>query len=203
MSAREHFRVAANTNPKSLSSSILWMLKDNEDEPLTLRSISAAAVNQLIKGISIARGTRLRKNERDLITRLSMEGIEIDGQIRTTVIANISRLSPNMLLPAPEVPKEKLIKIGNATPPNKLTGSILYNLMTQGFVCTSTIGAGALNQAVKAIAAVTNIKKAADIVIRPWFEDIELEEPGQPNKITTSLLVLIQPLYPSQLSIDL
>ena len=70
----------------------------------------------------------------------------------------------------------EVLKISATTNPNKAAGAIALYIKEQGEVEIQAVGAGAVNQAVKAIAIARTfvIVNGIDLVCVPNFRDIEL-----------------------------
>ena len=69
------------------------------------------------------------------------------------------------------------LKAGAKTNPNSLAGAIAGLIREEGRVEIQTIGAGALNQAVKAVAIARGFVAPSgyDLIIIPAFEDIDID----------------------------
>lgn len=69
------------------------------------------------------------------------------------------------------------LKAGAKTNPSSLAGAIAGLIREEGRVEIQTIGAGALNQAIKAVAIARGFVAPSgyDLVIIPAFEDIEID----------------------------
>ena len=70
----------------------------------------------------------------------------------------------------------ELLKVGAKSSPNAVAGAIAGIMREQGSVCIQIIGAGALNQAVKAIAIAASFleEDGIDPICIPTFHDIEI-----------------------------
>lgn len=82
-----------------------------------------------------------------------------------------------------------LLKVSARSSPNSVAGAIAGILREQGHVSVQVIGAGALNQAVKAIAIARSFVAAdgIDPVCIPSFQDIDIE-----GESRTALRLLIE-----------
>ncbi|NLY55162.1 MAG: stage V sporulation protein S [Firmicutes bacterium] len=78
----EILKVSAKSNPKALAGAIAALVR--QEGRAELQAIGAAAVNQSIKAISIARGY-VAPNGIDLVAIPSFNEIEIDGERRTAI----------------------------------------------------------------------------------------------------------------------
>lgn len=82
------------------------------------------------------------------------------------------------------------LKVASRSKPNKVAGAIAEVIRERGEVELQTIGAGALNQAIKAIAIARGYLAPGgiDIVCTPAFADCEIG--GKPR---TAIKLLVQP----------
>jgi len=78
----ETLKVSANSVPKSVAGAIAAVVRTNE--PVGVVTIGAAAVNQAVKSIAIARGY-VAPNGIDLVCVPAFEQIEIDGESKTSI----------------------------------------------------------------------------------------------------------------------
>jgi len=78
----ETLKVSANSVPKSVAGAIAAVVRNNE--PVGVVTIGAAAVNQAVKSIAIARGY-VAPNGIDLVCVPAFEQIEIDGESKTSI----------------------------------------------------------------------------------------------------------------------
>jgi stage V sporulation protein S len=69
-----------------------------------------------------------------------------------------------------------VLKVSAKSSPNACAGAVAGILREQGVVCIQVIGAGALNQAVKAIAIARSFvsEEGIDPVCIPMFHDVEI-----------------------------
>lgn len=72
--------------------------------------------------------------------------------------------------------KVTILKVGSTSDPNKVAGAIAGSIREDGTAMVRTIGAGALNQAIKAIAIATVFLKDGGIklCVRPIFTDLSV-----------------------------
>lgn len=70
----------------------------------------------------------------------------------------------------------KLLKVSSTSKPNSVAGAIAGIIRTESAVQIQTIGAGALNQTIKAIAIARGYiaPTGKEIVCIPFFKDIEV-----------------------------
>lgn len=78
----ETLKVSANSVPKSVAGAIAAIARNNE--PVEIVTIGAAAINQAVKSIAIARGY-VAPNGIDLICIPAFAQIEIDGESKTSI----------------------------------------------------------------------------------------------------------------------
>ena len=83
-----------------------------------------------------------------------------------------------------------LLRVSAKSNPNAVAGALAGVIREKGIVEVQTIGAGALNQAIKAIAIARGFltPSGKDIVCRPSFNDIIVE--GQER---TAIRLLVEP----------
>ena len=72
---------------------------------------------------------------------------------------------------------EITLKVANSSNPNSVAGAIAKNIEEGKEVELSSVGAGAVNQAVKAIAIARGFvsPQGIDLVAKPGFEDVQIE----------------------------
>lgn len=70
-----------------------------------------------------------------------------------------------------------LLKVSARSSPNSVAGAIAGVIREQGSVQVQVIGAGALNQAIKAVAVARSFlePEGVDIVCVPMFQDIDID----------------------------
>ncbi len=76
------FKVANQSNPKSIAGAIARSLEDNEE--VKLEAVGAGAVNQAVKAVAIARGF-VAPSGQDLICTPGFFDLEIGGEERTGI----------------------------------------------------------------------------------------------------------------------
>ncbi len=81
-------KVAANSRPPAVAGAIAGIVRENKQP--TIQAIGAAAVNQAIKAIAIARGY-LEEEQIDIVCIPSFSDLTIDGQERTAIKIEIQR----------------------------------------------------------------------------------------------------------------
>lgn len=75
-------KVSADSKPKSVAGAIAAVVR--ESQSVEMQAVGAAAVNQAVKSIAIARGY-LAPNGIDLVCIPAFAEIEIDGEQRTAI----------------------------------------------------------------------------------------------------------------------
>jgi stage V sporulation protein S len=78
----ESLKVASNSNPKAVAGALAGVIR--EKGKVELQAIGAAAVNQAIKAIAIARGY-ISPSGVDLICVPAFTDIDIEGEERTAI----------------------------------------------------------------------------------------------------------------------
>lgn len=78
----ENLKVSANSQPKMVAGAIAGIIRN--DDIAEIEAIGAAAVNQAVKSIAIARGY-VAPNGIDIVSKPAFSQIEIDGQMRTSI----------------------------------------------------------------------------------------------------------------------
>ena len=173
-------KVGSNTNPRDVASQIAAQARAAVDCP-TLQCIGPSATNQAIKAISIAR-TYLAKSDASGQTAhpdviVYPEFVKLDaaqhddaGQplsaIQLTLCKRVRRTS---------VDKEgRSLKVSSNTEAKALAGAIASCTREGSRVELTAIGAGSVNQAIKAIAIARQYveEEAIDLCCRPKFVEI-------------------------------
>jgi stage V sporulation protein S len=83
----------------------------------------------------------------------------------------------------------KLLKVSSSSKPNSVAGAIAGMIRTNSRVQVQTIGAGALNQAVKGIAIARGFiaPTGQELVCVPFFKDIEVN-----GEVKTAIVLTIE-----------
>ncbi|MCL2349924.1 MAG: stage V sporulation protein S [Defluviitaleaceae bacterium] len=84
----ETLKVSANSIPKNVAGAIAAVVRNGE--AVEIMTIGAAAVNQAVKSIAIARGY-VAPNGIDLVCVPAFAEIELDGKSRTSMKFQIER----------------------------------------------------------------------------------------------------------------
>lgn len=82
-----------------------------------------------------------------------------------------------------------VLKVASSSNPSSVAGALVKNMQEGKDVELLAVGAGAVNQAVKAVAIARGYvsPQGVDITIKPGFEDVEIEG----NKKTAVKLIVI------------
>jgi len=82
-----------------------------------------------------------------------------------------------------------VLKVASSSNPSSVAGALVKNMQEGKDVELLAVGAGAINQAVKAVAIARGYvsPQGVDITIKPGFEDVEIEG----NKKTAVKLIVI------------
>ena len=85
------------------------------------------------------------------------------------------------------------LRVSAKSKPNTVAGAIAGVVRDKGLVEVQTVGAGALNQAIKAIAIARGFVAPAgiDLICTPSFSDIEIDGAER-----TAIRLLVQPRHP-------
>ena len=83
----------------------------------------------------------------------------------------------------------KLLKVSSTSKPNSVAGAIAGMIRTEKRVQVQTIGAGALNQAVKGIAIARGFiaPTGQELICVPFFKDIEVN-----GEVKTAIVLTIE-----------
>lgn len=83
----------------------------------------------------------------------------------------------------------EVLKVSAKSDPNAIAGAIAGVIRGKGAVETHTIGAGALNQAVKALAIARGfLSPSVDLIFRPAFTNLEVD-----GRERTGIRLMIEP----------
>ena len=172
-------KVGSNTNPRDVASQIAAQGRAAVDCP-TLQAIGPSATNQAIKSVSIAR-TYLAKTDAsgqsahpDLV--VYPEFIKLDSsQVDEGNALSALQLSICKRARRTSVDKEgRSLKVSSSTEAKSLAGAIASCTREGSRVELTAIGAGSVNQAIKAIAIARQYveEEAIDLCFRPEFVEI-------------------------------
>lgn len=86
MNNNKEIKVSAKSPVQSLAHSIVLFIESGDD--VTLRAIGASSVNQMYKGITVARGTLASKGK-DLYIKPGFDGVVENGEDKTVMVAHL------------------------------------------------------------------------------------------------------------------
>jgi len=78
----ETLKVSSKSEPKSVAGAIAAILRNGE--PVEINAIGAAAVNQVVKSIAVARGY-VAPNGIDMVCIPAFAQLEVDGKEKTSI----------------------------------------------------------------------------------------------------------------------
>ena len=83
----------------------------------------------------------------------------------------------------------KLLKVSSTSKPNSVAGAIAGIIRTENKVQIQTIGAGALNQTIKAIAIARGYiaPTGQDLICVPFFRDIDVN-----GEVKTAIVITVE-----------
>jgi len=83
-----------------------------------------------------------------------------------------------------------VLKVASSSNPSSVAGAVVKNMQEGKDVELLAVGAGALNQAVKAVAIARGYvsPQGVDITIKPGFEDVSIEDT---KKTAIKLIVIV------------
>ncbi len=79
-------RVSSTTKPNSIAGAIAGIIR--EDGRVQIQTIGAAALNQTIKGIAIARGY-IAPTGNEIVCVPFFKDIEVNGEIKTAIVLTV------------------------------------------------------------------------------------------------------------------
>jgi len=93
------------------------------------------------------------------------------------VVADTKGDEPTRAEAQKEATSLNILKVGSQSDPNKVAGALAGAIREQGRAEMQTIGAGALNQAIKSIAIARGFlaPSGVDLVCYPAFVDVEID----------------------------
>jgi len=182
-------KVGSNTNPRDVASQIAAQGRAAVDCP-TLQCIGPSATNQAIKSVSIAR-TYLAKSDAtgqsahpDIV--VYPEFIKLDSsQVDEGNALSALQLVLCKRARRTSVDKEgRSLKVSSSTEAKSLAGAIASCTREGSRVELTAIGAGSVNQAIKAIAIARQYveEEAIDLCFRPEFVEIAEGSVGGPGE---------------------
>jgi len=196
-------KIGASTNPREVASQIAAQARAAVDCPI-LQCLGPPSINQAIKAIAIAR-TYLAQSDQttqqsahpDLT--VSPEFIKVDtqphGQERDEQLSAV-QLVISKRARRPSVDKEgRSLKVSKDTEAKSLAGAIASCTREGSRIELTAIGAGSVNQAIKAIAIARQFveEEAIDLCCRPEFVEIADETgDGGASMSAVRLIVLVE-----------
>jgi stage V sporulation protein S len=85
-----------------------------------------------------------------------------------------------------------VLKVSSKSNPNLVAGALTGTIRESGRAELFAIGAGAINQAVKAVAITRNVLTEADLICIPSFVDLTIDD-----QIRTSIKLIVEPRQPT------
>ena len=200
--ARNTTKVGQNTNPRDVASQIAAQGRAAVECP-TLQCIGPGATNQAIKAIAIARTYLAQSNEGgatqhpDIVVYPEFVKLE-PGQDDVTLSALELKLIKRSRRTS--VDKEgRSLKVSSSTDAKALAGAIASCTREGSRVELTAIGAGSVNQAIKAIAVARQYveEEAIDLCFRPEFTEVAMDGEGadsgaQPATSAVRIIVLVE-----------
>jgi len=165
-------RVGSESDPNVMG----WLIAMSVlvGEHFCTQTIGAGALNQAVKAIAIARGY-LASLGIDVRARPSFADLLVDEQERTSILLNVAVVSTKARATRP-APNRGPLRVGSRSDPNKVAGAVAGEVRERERATAQTIGAGALNQAVKAIAIAQGyLGSDADIWFYPAFVNVVID----------------------------
>ena len=81
-----------------------------------------------------------------------------------------------------------ILKVSSKSNPNLVAGALAGTIKETGKAELQAIGAGAINQAVKAVAITRNMLSDSDLICIPSFVDLTIDD-----QIRTSIKLVVEP----------
>ena len=81
-----------------------------------------------------------------------------------------------------------ILRVSSTSNPNLVAGALTGTIKESGRAELQAIGAGAINQAIKAVAITRNILSNMDLVCIPSFADLTIDD-----QIRTSIKLVVEP----------
>lgn len=192
-----------STNPREVASQIAAQARAAVDCP-TLQCIGPSATNQAIKAVSIARNYLAKSDASGETAHPDVivypEFVKLDaasGQMDDGPALSAMQLTLCKRVRRTSVDKEgRSLKVSSSTEAKSLAGAIASCTREGSRVELTAIGAGSVNQAIKAIAIARQYveEEAIDLCFRPEFVEIadgSVGGGGGGNAGTTSALRII------------
>ncbi|MCL1859894.1 MAG: stage V sporulation protein S [Oscillospiraceae bacterium] len=87
-----------------------------------------------------------------------------------------------------DVPVVPILKVSSKSNPNLVAGALIGTIKEAGRAELQAIGAGAINQAIKAVAITRNILAEVDLICIPSFADLMIDD-----QVRTSIKLVVEP----------
>lgn len=92
--------------------------------------------------------------------------------------------------------QEVVLRVGNSSDVKQLASSISFALQDSRKVTLRGVGAGAVNQMVKACAVARTYvaSRGVDLIVRPGFTTVEMRDHNNPGQMvdTTAVILIVQ-----------
>ncbi|MCL2813303.1 MAG: stage V sporulation protein S [Oscillospiraceae bacterium] len=87
---------------------------------------------------------------------------------------------------------DAVLKVSSKSNPNLVAGALTGTIRESGRAELQAIGAGAINQAIKAVAITRGALRETDLVCIPSFVDLTIDD-----QIRTSIKLIVEPRQPT------
>jgi len=165
---RKVIKVSAKSNVKSVAGAISHTTRAGESP--TIVATGSESVNQAIKALAIARGY-LSENKLD---------ISVQPVFRNQEKGALSFVLTKSVLRAKKAGDDDIqeLRVAKGSDPNSVAGSIANKVRAGERVVILSIGAGSVNQTVRAVALARRFLEgdAIDVCFRPEFIHIKLDD---------------------------
>jgi len=188
-------KVGQSTNPRDIASQIAAQARAAVDCPI-LQCIGPAATNQAIKAVAIGR-TYLAKSHSSGTTAhpdcvVYPEFVKLDPSQTDDTSLSALQLTLCKRVRRTSVDKEgRSLKVSSNTEAKALAGAIASCTREGSRVELTAIGAGSVNQAIKAVAIARQYveEEAIDLCFRPEF--VEIAETSGEGGPTSALRIIV------------
>ena len=131
---------------------------------------------------------------------------ETEHDVGTATPASAAPVDAESAQPAPDSPggfdvigegtQEVILRVGNSSDVKQLASSISCALQDSRKVTLRGVGAGAVNQMVKATAVARTYVagRGVDLIVRPGFTEVEMRDHHDPSKMVpvTAIILIVQ-----------
>ena len=161
----EVLKVSSKSNPSAVGGAIATILR--KGKKAELQAIGAGAVNQAVKAIAIARGY-VAPLGMDLRAVFEFTEVEINGETKTAIKMSVLGEQGGESM--------EILKVSSKSKPNAVAGALASVLKQHKKAELQAIGAGAVNQAVKAIAIARGYVAplGMDLICVPAFTEVNI-----------------------------